>query len=188
MNYQRWSSVKVASRVIPLMILLVFITYMHVPIFYTINSFSPICAGQPGVYRIFLGVWHVVAYGSGPPFLMFLFSILTLRNIKHRRILPSTIGSNQDERNSDKNKNLLRMALVQCLCIGLTTSLFSISQVYVLVTSSQVIGNLQLAKNNLFTVLGGIISTAGHSATFYLYTATSKLFRENLYCRRRTRL
>jgi hypothetical protein len=81
---------------------------MHVPIFYTINPFTPACAGQPGFYRIFLGVWHVVAYGSGPPCLMFLFSALTLRNIKHRRIQPTTIGSNQDDRNSDKNKNLLR--------------------------------------------------------------------------------
>jgi hypothetical protein len=170
------------------MILLVLITYIHVPIFYTINPFSPICAGQPGFYRIFLGVWHVVVYGSGPPCLMFLFSVLTLRNIKLRRIQPSTIAPNQDERNSDKNKNLLRMALVQCLCIGLTTSLFSISQLYVLITSSQVITNLQLAKNNLFSILGGVISTVGHSATFYLYTATSKLFREHLYCRRQARL
>jgi len=170
------------------MILLVLIGYIHVPIFYTINPFQPICAGPPGFYRIFLGVWHVVAYGSGPPLLMFLFSVLTLRNIKHRRIQPTTIGSNQDERNSDKNKNLLRMALVQCLCIGLATSLFSISQLYILITSSRVTSNLQIAKSNLFQTLGGFISTAGHSATFYLYTATSKLFREHLYCRRRTRL
>ncbi len=81
---------------------------MHIPIFYTINPFSPICAGQPGFYRIFLGLWHVVVYGSGPLSLMFLFSALTLRNNKHRRIQPKTTGSNQDERNSNKNKNLLR--------------------------------------------------------------------------------
>jgi hypothetical protein len=173
MNYRRWSSVKVASRLIPLMTLLVLIGYIHVPIFYTINSFAPICTGQPGFYRIFVGVWQVVAYGSGPPFLMFVFSILTLRNIKYRRILPTTIAPNQDERNSDKNKNLLRMALVQCLCIGLTTILFGITQLYVLITPSRVTSNLQIAKSNLFQTFVGVISTAGPSATFYLFTATS---------------
>ncbi len=154
---------------------------MHVPIFYTINNTQPICAGLPGFYRIFLGFWHVVAYGSGPPFLMFIFSFLTIRHAKHRRILPSTI---QDRTNSTKDRDLLLMALVQCLCIGLTTSLFSFTQLYISLTTNQVTDSLQVAKNNLIGVLGGVISTGGHSATFYLYTITSKMFRQHLICRR----
>ena len=153
-----------------------------------INPVPPICAGQPGFYRIFLGFWHVFAYGSGPPFLMFLFSFFTIRHVKNRRIVPSTIVSNQDERNSHKDKNLLRMALVQCLCIGLTTSFFSIIQLYISITTGQVKNNLQLAKDNLLVILAGLISTGGHSATFYLFTATSKMFREHLFCRPHARL
>jgi hypothetical protein len=179
---------KIAARIIPITILIVFIAYIHVPVFYTINKIPPICAGLPGFYRIFLGFWHVIAYGSGPPFLMFIFSFLTIRNIKHRNILPATIQTTQDRTNSTKDKNLLRMALVQCLCIGLTTSLFSFSQLYVSLKTDRVKDNLELAKENLIMVLGGLISTGGHSATFYLFTVTSKMFRQHLICRRHTAL
>jgi hypothetical protein len=158
------------------------------PIFYTINPTPPICAGQPGFYRIFLGFWHVITYGSGPPFFMFIFSFFTIRHVKNRRIVPSTNPSNQDERNSSKNRSLIRMALVQCLCIGLTTSFFSVSQLYISITTGQVKDNLRLAKDNLFVILGGLISTGGHSSTFYLYTATSKMFRQHLFCQRHARV
>jgi hypothetical protein len=184
------SSFKVAFRAIPIMILLVLVAYTHVPIFYKINNVPPICAGQSGVYRIFLGIWHIVAYGSGPPFCMFLFSFFTIRRIRQRRIVvPTSTPLDQDGRNSiaNKDKNLLRMALVQCLSIGLTTSSFSISQLYVSLTANQVTDNFQIAKENLILVLGGLISTFGHSATFYLYTITSKMFRQHLFCRRHVR-
>ncbi|CAF3714352.1 unnamed protein product [Adineta steineri] len=187
-TYRQWSSFKVASYTIPITILLVFIGYIHIPIFYTINGIPPICAGQPGFYRIFLGFWHVIIYGSGPPFLMFVFSVLTIRHVKHRRIAPSINQVNQGERTLYKEKGLLRMALVQCLCIGLTTTLFSISQLYVSITTVYAKSNLQLAKENLFLVLGGLISTGGHGSTFYLYTATSRMFRQHLFHGRHARL
>jgi len=171
------------------MIFIILVAYAHVPTFYQVNVIPPICAGQPGFYRIFLGFWHVSVYGSGLPFLMFIFSFLTTHHIKHRRVVPCTIIQlNQDGRNSTstKDKNLLRMALVQRLCIGLTTSLFSVSQLYVSLTTNQINDSLQSAKENLFLVLGGLISTCGHSAAFYLYTITSKMFRQHLPlpCRR----
>ncbi|CAF4064601.1 unnamed protein product, partial [Adineta steineri] len=147
-----------------------------------------ICAGQPGFYRIFLGFWHVIIYGSGPPFLMFVFSVLTIRHVKRRRIAPFINQVNQGERTLYKEKGLLRMALVQCLCIGLTTTLFSISQLYVSITTVYAKTNLQLAKENLFLVLGGLISTGGHGTTFYLYTATSRMFRQHLFHGRHARL
>lgn len=121
---------------------------------------------------------------------MFLFSLLTIRHIKQRRIVvPTSAPLDQDRRNSTatKDKNLLRMALVQCLSIGLTTSLFSITQLYISLTTNQVKDNFQLAKENLILVLGRLISTIGHTATFYLYTITSKMFRQHLFCRRHVR-
>lgn len=147
----------------------------------------PICAGQPGVYRLFLGAWHIIAYGSGPPLFMFLFSFLTIRRIRNRRIvIANTIHAHQDRRNINnvKDRNLLRMALVQCICIGFTTSCFSFCQLYISITTYQVKDSFQIAKENLIQVLGGVISTIGHSSTFYLYTITSQMFRQHLPCQK----
>ncbi|UJR16773.1 hypothetical protein I4U23_003673 [Adineta vaga] len=184
-NMRRWSSYKVAYRVIPITFILVHLAYFHVLIFYDILLPQRSCSIENVAYNIFLGIWHLVTYGSGPPLLMLLFSIFTIRHIRHRAVMPITIrnSSSQGHRRSNKSRNLIRMTFVQCLVVGSTITVYAISQWYISLTSHQTKTNLQIARENLFFVLSGIIAGVGHNITFFIFTLTSRLFREQLFCR-----
>jgi hypothetical protein len=183
-----WSSYRVASRVIPLTYPLVHLAYSHVPVFYEILLPRRTCSLENGIYNIFLGIWHLITYGTGPPLLMLIFSLLTIRHVRHRRVIPVTNQLNTGDGNSARDRHLFRMVFVQCLVVGLTTSSYAMSQWYMTLTAYEVKTNLQLARDNLLANLVGSISTAGHSTTFFVFTLTSKMFREQLRgCFRRRR-
>jgi len=178
----------VASRAIVLTFILVNLAYVHVAIFYEIILPRRSCSVENSSYAIFLGIWHLFTYGTGPPLLMLVFSLLTIRHVRHRRIIPVINQINQTSRNSSTDRNLIRMVLFQCLVVGLTTSSYAGLQWYTSLTSNQVKNSLQVAKDNLSANLVGSISAAGHSATFFVYTLASKMFRQQLFCRHQERL
>jgi hypothetical protein len=80
------------------------------------------------------------------------------------------------------------MVLVQCLIVGSTTTAYAAGQWYSTLTSNQVKDSLQLAKDNLLSNLVGAISTMGHSTTFFVFTLTSQMFRQQLTCQRGQRV
>jgi hypothetical protein len=172
---------------IPSTFLLLHVTYSHVLIFYKINSKSS-CTSESNLYGTCIGVWHLLVYGIGPPVLMFLFSLITVQRVRHRRIMPVTTQSNEVNRNTNKDTNLLRMVFVQSIFVGFITTLYAATQLYTQATSNSVKDNLQLAKENLVTAFFGTFSVIGHSATFFVFTLASKMFRQELLCRRQERM
>jgi hypothetical protein len=162
--------------------------YLHVAIFYQIQSTPPVCTSENGFYEIFIGIWHLIAYGIGPSLLMFIFSLPTIQHARHRRVMPVTTRLNQTNKNSNKDRHLLRMLFAQCLFISSTTMAYAIGQLYTSLTSSQSEDSLRLAINNLIIVLVGNISATGHSTTFFVFTLASKMFRQQLLCQRRQRV
>ncbi|UJR11481.1 hypothetical protein I4U23_015660 [Adineta vaga] len=186
-NVRGWSSYKVAFRAIPLTFVFVHLAYLHVPFFYEILLPRRTCAVGNNVYGIFLGIWHLITYGTGPPLLMLAFSLLTIRHIRKRRVKPTTNQASQANQSSRNDRNLLRMVFIQCLVVGSTTTAYAIMQLYTTLTVNQSKTSLQLARDGLFGALVGVISATGHNATFFVFTLTSKMFREQLFsqCRRR---
>ncbi|CAF3945782.1 unnamed protein product [Rotaria sordida] len=186
-NLRQLSSFKVASRTILLTFILINIVYSHVLVFYKINLTSS-CTSESSFYGTFLGIWHLLAYGIGPPLLMFLFSILTLQHVHRRRIMPVTIQSNRANRDANKDRHLLRMVFIQCLFVGLTTTAYACIQLYTSLTAYQIKDRLQLTKDNLFIIIFGSISATGHSTTFFVFVLTSKFFRQQLFRRHQERM
>jgi hypothetical protein len=72
--------------------------------------------------------------------------------------------------------------LVQCLFVGLMTSAYSSYQLYTSSTEHQVKDRLQLTKDAFFTLIFGTISAIGHTATFFVFTITSRMFRQQVSC------
>ncbi|CAF0839170.1 unnamed protein product [Adineta steineri] len=184
-NFRGWSSYKVASRVIPLTFLLAHLAYLHVAVFYEILLPRRTCSILSSSYAMFLGIWHLLTYGTGAPLLMLFFSLLTIQHIRHRQIVPVNSQINEAIRKSNKDRSLVRMALFQCLIVGLTTTAYAAFQWYSTLTSNQVKSNLQLTKDNLAANIVGSISAAGHSTTFFIFTLTSRMFRKQLLCHHR---
>jgi len=172
---------------IPLTFLLLHVTYSHVLIFYTITSKSS-CTSQSNLYGTCLGVWHLLVYGIGPPVLMLLFSLTTVQRVRHRAIMPVITQPNQVNRNTIKDAHLLRMVFLQSIFVGFITTLYAATQLYTQATSNNVKDNLQIAKENLITGIFGSLSVTSLSATFFVFTLASKMFRQELLCRRQERI
>lgn len=187
-NVRKWSSSKVALRAILLTFLSVHLTYSHVAVFYEILQSRRTCSIENNIYSIFLGIWHLISYGTGAPLLMLTLSLLTIRRVHRRPIVPKALATNRLNHHSSKDRSLLRMVLVQCLVIGFTTSVYAAGQWYTTLTASQVKSNVQLARDNLLSNFVGSLSLFGHSTTFFVFTLTSQLFRRQLICRRHDEL
>ncbi|CAF0815611.1 unnamed protein product [Adineta ricciae] len=187
-NVRRWSSYKVARLVIPLTFLVVQLAYAHVLVFYEIlTSPQRTCSIGNKAYNIFLGIWHVITYGTGPALLMLIFSLLTIRHVRQRRVIPTASHSIEENQRSSGDNHLLRMALAQCGFIAIATTIYAVGQWYTTLTAEQSKSSLQVAIDNLFYFWTGTISGFGHATTFFIFTLSSKFFREQLFCRRRGR-
>src|ERR1700722_9302234 len=100
---RRMSSLKTARKATGITSITISILHSHMLGYYEISNMSdrfgnivPACNGQTGIYRTFLGFWHMVLYSLCPSFLMLLFGFLTLKNLRqHRSVLPITGETNQ---------------------------------------------------------------------------------------------
>ena len=174
------SNVKVVYYIIPLIFISVNLAYIHVPYFYILPSYSN-CIPQPGFYLMFLNIWQLATYGLAPPVIMVLLCLLTIRHIHQRRVIPMT---NQINQNMRKDRNFYHMVFIQCIFVSSATMTFVAYQLYFALTIYQIKDRLQLSKDNLFAVIAGCVSAAGHTTTFFAFTLTSRLFRQQLFRRR----
>ncbi len=163
--------------------LLMCLGYSHLFIYATIEyipaSQQYTCNSQAGVYRTFFALWNLVIFSFGPPIMMFIFGLLTLRHIHQtKRVQDGSANMNQNQTLQNINRHSLRMLLVQCVVIIITGAPFSIGWLYVSLTPNQNI--IQVAKDNLITDVVGYLSVTGSCISFYLFTLSSSLFRRQL--------
>ncbi len=125
--------------------------------------------------------WNYQYYNSYflPSFLMLLFGLLTLNNLRQRRqIVPRASQGNQVVRRTDTQ--LLRMLTAQVLVIIICTLPFSIYRLYSTFTANLVKDTLRIAQENLAFQIVGAMTYFAHSSSFYLYTLTGTIFRKEL--------
>jgi hypothetical protein len=188
------SSVRVANRAIPLTILIVFIAYIHVPIFFKIDIVSatqlPTCSsrGPAGTYRTILYYFDLIVYGLSPSFFMLIFGLLTLRNVQQTKRLIAVPITNlltrTDQINRKTNNHMLRMLIVQILVYCVTGVIFSATIIYT--TINPPTNNFQVGQYNMTYAVIGMGSNTGPCLSFYLFTLSSAVFRKelkNLFCR-----
>ncbi|CAF1512252.1 unnamed protein product [Adineta steineri] len=183
-----FSSLRVTYRTIPLAILIVGLAYIHVPIFYQINTRQQTCVPVPGIYYTFAGVWGLVVFSLGPPIVMLYFGLSTVRNIRHSvgRTAPNSIQTQtqvqqqQQRRRKATDRQLIQMMFAQCIVFILTASPLPIQYIYTSVRANVTVDALQSAKDNLFSNTSGFLSLTVACMSFYFFTLSSKLFRNEL--------
>ncbi|CAF1068659.1 unnamed protein product [Adineta steineri] len=182
------SSVRVANRAIPLTILIIFIAYIHVPIFFKIDFVSATqtstcnSRGPAGAYRTILYYFDLIVYGLSPSFFMLLFGLLTLRNVQQSKRLIVMPVANQTNRKT--NNQMLRMLIVQVLVYCVTGLVFSATIIYT--SMNPPTNSFQVGQYNMVYAVVGMGSNIGPCLSFYLFTLSSALFRKelkNLFCR-----
>ena len=186
-NLRGWSSLAVANRAIPLTSLSILVAYFHVPLYHAINIQQRLCFPIPGVYQTFFGIWNLIVFSVGPPTLMLLFGLFTIRHIRQSvsRIAPmnaqtSTQATALPKHRKRTDRQLIRMLLVQCVVFTVTASPTSVQYIYTSIRANMIVDNLQRAKDNLFYNIAGFVSWTGPCTSFYLFTLSSKLFRHEL--------
>ena len=185
-SIRRLSSMKTARIAIGVISIIVPIFYIHILGFYEIANVSnqygviaPQCNGRKGIYRTFFGFLHMTVYSLCPSFLMLLFGLLTLNNIRQRRRIIRRNNENRVIRRTDIQ--LLRMLTIQVIVIILSTLPFSIYQLYISFTGHFVKSTLQTAQDNLASRITGLMTYFTHSSSFYLYTLTGTIFRKEVF-------
>ncbi|CAF3852293.1 unnamed protein product [Adineta steineri] len=191
-----WSSIYVAKRIIPLTIFIGFLVYIHVPIYFDIDTIPAIqkstCSpsGPPGMYSIILSFLNLIYFGLSPSLCMLLFGILTLRNTQRSKRLvarSSTTPEDKTNRNHWKiNRHILRMLFLQVLVYSGTGLAFSIAMILIAINANQPKNVFQLAQDNMTIAAIGMFSNNGPCLSFYLFTLSSTLFRKELkklFCR-----
>ena len=188
------SSVRVANRAIPFTILIIFIAYIHVPIFFKIDIISatqkPTCysRGPIGTYRTILYYFDLIVYGLSPSFFMLMFGLLTLRNVQQSKrliVIPVTnLLTRTNQNNRKTNNQMLRMLIVQVLVYCVTGLVFSATIIYT--SMNPPTNDFQGGQYNVVYAVVGMGSNVGPCLSFYLFTLSSALFRKelkNLFCR-----
>ncbi|CAF0726124.1 unnamed protein product [Adineta steineri] len=181
-----FSSLRVTYRTIPLAVLIVGLTYIHVPIYYQINTRQQTCVPIPGIYQTFFGVWGLVVFSLGPPIAMLYFGLGTVKNIRRSigRTAPNSIQTQtqiqQQRRRRATDRQLIQMMFAQCTVFILTASLPSVQYIYASVRANVTVDALQSAKDSLFSNTCGFLSLTVACMSFYFFTLSSKLFRNEL--------
>lgn len=190
-NIRSWSSMKIAKRSIFLTTFLIMIIYFHMLIFYQLyntidsngNIISTACNPLPGFYAIFSSILYVIVYSCLPIILMFIFGILTLRNIKRQRQLIAPVNINNvilQQQPNQLNNQLLRVLLVQILIITISTLPLSIQRVYGAIATESNKSSYRIVQENLFSNMAQGFSYIAHSTNFYVFTLTGRIFRQEL--------
>jgi growth hormone secretagogue receptor len=182
---RRMSSLKSAKISSAIISIIVLISYSHMLVYYEIanvtnqfGSITPQCASQKGIYRTFLGLWHMVVSSLFPSFLMLVFGLLTLKNVRQRRQLVRRAGENRAIRRTDTQ--LLHMLAAQVLVIIIATLPFCVFQLYSAFTSSFTKSTLRIAQENLAIQITSIVTYFAYTSSFYLYTLSGSIFRKEV--------
>ncbi|CAF1065049.1 unnamed protein product [Adineta steineri] len=188
-----WSSLRVASRAILFVIVVVALFYLYVPIQYENILMSTKCSPTQSTDPLFTGIWNLLIFSLGPSIVMLSFGLLTFRHVQQsgKRMVPQSnqvqnqtesITPQQDQlrRKKKTDRQLLQMILVQSVYFSLLSTPVSVWYIYTALRINVVPDALQSAKDTLFGNVTGLLSITGACISFYFFTLSSQLFRREL--------
>ena len=105
-QYRVFSQLKMAYRVVFLIVLLTFLMNIHVLIFYDIQG---TCIPRPGTYALFYSIQLIIWSGIIPDGLIIFFTLWTWRNVKQLRLrhIATTIPNRARDRAKQRMENQL---------------------------------------------------------------------------------
>jgi hypothetical protein len=113
---------------------------------------------------------------------MLIFGLLTIAHIRKgkNRIVPQNMQNNSQQNQKKTDRQLIQMMLAQSFTLGLTTTSYSVVNLYVALVPNPGSDPLTTAINNLLSNVFAYIALTGPCVSFYLFTLSSKLFRNEL--------
>jgi uncharacterized membrane protein len=142
---------------------------MNIHLFIFSDIRNGVC-GTVGLYKFIFAIYQITMVGVLPPLLMSIFSILTLRNLRHWHGLQRRLRK--------KDRYLLRMVMAEVIANVTISIPFSVNLVYTAATFYNVDKSLQqLEIEGFATFLTQFTVYLTGVIPFYLFIFTSKPFR-----------
>lgn len=180
---RRFNSVPFARIVILVTTILCFAAFCNVLIYFGVqkSSTSVTCYAIAGPYRVFSDLQYLFFYAVGPPLMMLVFGMATLRNLRrtHRQVLASS--SQPTTKNSvRRDGQLLVMLLMQVAMIIVFTVPFATQKLYDTFMMNVKKTPVKTAEDKLLGAVVRILSYGSHAFGFFVYTLSARIFRVEL--------
>ncbi|UJR31828.1 hypothetical protein I4U23_019305 [Adineta vaga] len=176
--YRQFAHVRIARYTIVGTTLFGLLFYLPIPILFSIHIQNDQCEAPTNTYRITNAFLYSICYVIIPSIFMLLFGLSTVNNGKRqRRIAPITSSLNAIKR----DRNLFLMIFFQTILFTCTTLPHGGFKIYTTITYDDMNYDVyQTVLTAFLTHLARIVSFINHSCQFYIFTLSSKLFREEL--------
>ncbi len=167
-----FSQVKIARRVIVIISIIVFLDYFEMNFCFNGTSQGTICSPISS----FCSTWNnfnlLVTFSLFPPILMLILGWMTIRNVR--------AGRHLRRETSAKDRQLTAMLLIQVTCIIILSMPISIQKIYAQIIINQTEGTYQISVENFLSTFVVLLALLNASTSFYLFTLTGKVFRQQL--------
>lgn len=180
---RQWSTVPIARKIIIGLPLFFLVIHLHMPVFYQPICFGDLCVCDvaSSEYLIFFSIFGSLIGCILPVLSMFIFAILTIRNVRsvQNRVAPQ-VNNGRGENTRPNEQQLTKMLLFQVLVTLLLSVPYIIITLYGVVyfvllrnTPSPVEELIFFFVKYLLSLLYSTNAIAG----FYIYTLTGPKFR-----------
>jgi CRISPR/Cas system CSM-associated protein Csm2 small subunit len=174
---------------IPSIIIIWLILPIHILIFNTANNNSCMYLDAPAA--LYNSIYGISFVGFIPPFLMFLFSFLTFRNLKLRQQqrqvrqfsqVNTDLSTNRNRKQQKRNQQALGLLMIQVVVYVSTTTITSINLLYSVLTTYMGINKSDQRKSieTFITFITGMLNYACPCLSFYLFLLVSHLYRKQM--------
>ena len=180
-KHRRWACIKVARRIIPIVLIVTGLCHVHILVLFVIDHErnNECWAPRGTTYRLAFDATFLVAHGFMSPVLMGIFGYLTVYNIRQRRI------ARQQNIVSDVKRHRLRdfqrMTLVQIISVVVLTLPFAMYKLHRTLTHSHHKTLERLAWERLAMCIVRLLWFSHDSTAFYIYSLASVKFRRELF-------
>lgn len=167
-----FSQIKVAQRVVGAIIIIVCLMWAQMFVCFNTNFQGVNCNPASQVCSSISDFTLVIFYSLLPPILMFIFGWITIRHVNNAPI-HRTVATRRD-------RQLTILLVSQVLCVTILSLPVGIQKLYAEFTLSVIKSQERIQIETFFATLAVYIVLINSATSFYMFTLTSKLFRNEL--------
>ncbi|CAF3722199.1 unnamed protein product [Rotaria sp. Silwood1] len=178
-KYRRWANVKVARRLIPIVLIISCLCQSHILALFVVHEDGEKECWAPRYsdYRLGYDIAFLIAHGVIFPILLGVFGFLTLYNIRRRR---SDQQKGVTNLRLHRIRDFQRMTLVQTACTIIFTLPYAIHKLHRTITHSPWKTPERSAWERLIMSIVRLLWFFQDSGGFYIYSLSSVKFRHEL--------
>jgi hypothetical protein len=146
--------------------------YSHVLALFTIEQLTtgPYCYAQAGTYRVFYDFFYFATFSFTPPIIMIIVGLATLHNIHQTRVqvVPSKINQTNVNQLKKRDRQLIRMLLIQFIFTIALTLPIAIQKLYTTFTENIIKDSYRVAVESLVTQITRILAYSNSCTSFFV--------------------